>query len=266
MQKILVINGKGGVGKTTSSIEVFSPYLFLKNNFTKVSLYTFDEENFLKSLYEESDVLKISVEKVNNIDMEDGLSSILLQDTPTVIDIGANKTTTYLLKVLEETGLSHTFDMIAIPITDGEQDTLNAEFVYNEIKNMNIDVPIVFILSRYVNGRELTLQFDSFFEQLYPKLDERDKHFIPVTDSDIIKYAKKASKTIYEMSMDKTDYDIKIKIALMEKKHKSEVLAITKKKRVFKMAQEYRLNILDTAFQKIDKASSLAVTNEEEEN
>lgn len=253
MNKILVINGKGGVGKTTASIELIAPYLFLRNEFNKVSVFSFDEENFLNNFYEESSVLSIKVKKVNSADMEADLSSVLLSDKPTVVDVGANKTTTYILKTLENTGLIHAIDMIVIPITDGEQDSLNAKSVYSSIKRMSKDIPVVFVLSRYVCGRDVQIQFEAFFDILYPILEIQDKKYITLIDSDVIKFAKKASKTIYEMSMDKTDYDTKIKGALKAKLPKDEILAMTKQKRIFKLAQEYRVEVLNNAFEVLDE-------------
>ena len=93
MKKILVINTKGGVGKTTASIELFAPFLFLRNKAEKVKIYSFDEENFLNNFYENSEILEICSKKVSAADMEDDISSSLLKNTPMVLDIGANKTT-----------------------------------------------------------------------------------------------------------------------------------------------------------------------------
>ena len=253
MRKILVINGKGGVGKTTASIELFAPYLYLINNFEKASVFSFDEENFLNNFYEKSKILNIKAKRVNSIDMEETLSSVVLKDKPIVIDVGANKTTTYTLNALENTGLLFAFDLIAIPITDGEQDSLNAKSIYNAIRRIDKDIKIVFILSRYVEGRDVTLQFESFFEQLFPLLLEKDKRFIQLSDSDAIKYAKKASKTIYEMSMDKIDFDSKIKEAFKNKSSKEEILKLTKEKMTLKIAQKYRVDVLNNAFETLDE-------------
>lgn len=261
MKKILVINTKGGVGKTTASVELFAPYLFLKNDMEKVGVYSFDEENFLNSLYELSELLFINAHKVGTVDMEDTLANIILEQKPLVIDVGANKTTTLTLRSLENTGLIHAFDLVAIPITDGEQDVLNAKSVYNAIKRMSKQVQIVFILSRYVQDRDLFLQFEPFFEELYPLLQEQDKHYIALRDSDAIKYAKKASKTIYELSFDKFDFDTQIQNMLRENSPKEEILKITQQKRAMKTAVDFRVDTLVNGFEILDSLRE-RVTNE----
>lgn len=252
MKKILVINAKGGVGKTTASIELFAPFLFLRNKAEKVKIYSFDEENFLNNFYENSEILEICSKKVSAADMEDDISSSLLKNTPMVLDIGANKTTTYMLKALENTGLFHVLDLIVIPITDGEQDVLNAKSIYNSIKRMSKEIPIVFVLSRYVEGRDVSIQFESFFEDLFPLVEKNDRRFVKMTDSDSIKFSRKLSKTIYEMSLDKTDFDMEFKEALKNGENEDLLMSITKKRRMFKLAKEYRINVLNNAFEILD--------------
>jgi hypothetical protein len=252
LKKILVINTKGGVGKTTASIELFAPFLYLRNKAEKVKVFSFDEENFLNNFYENSQLLEISSRKVSSADMEDEISSLLLKNHPMVLDIGANKTTTYMLKSLENTGLFHVLDLIAIPITDGEQDVLNAKSIYNSIKRMSKDIPIIFILSRYVEGRDVAIQFESFFESLYSILEPKDSKYIKMLDSDSIKFSRKMSKTIYEMSLDANDFDKEFKEALASGKDEEFLMSISKKRRIYKLAKSYRVNVLNDAFEIID--------------
>jgi len=252
MKKVLVINGKGGVGKTTAAIELFAPYLFVSNNFEKVNVFSFDEENFLNNFYESSQVLRIKAQKVNSMDMEDTISQVVLQDKPLVMDIGANKTTTFTLKALENTGLIFAFDLVAIPVTDGEQDMLNAKSIYNAIKRMDKSMKVVFVLSRYVDGRDVQLQFESFFDELYPLLNEYDKKYIQLIDSDAIKFAKKAAKSIYEISLEKFDFDGAIKEAIKSRANQEDILALSKQKMQFKTCVDYRLNVLNNGFEVLD--------------
>ena len=252
MKKILVINAKGGVGKTTASIELFAPFLYLRNKADKVRVFSYDEENFLNNFYENSEILEIYSKKVSATDMEDDISLNLLKNIPMVLDIGANKTTTYMLKALENTGLFHILDLVAIPITDGEQDVLNAKSIYTSIKRMSKEIPIVFVLSRYVEGRDVYIQFESFFQDLFPLLEKNDSKFVKMTDSDSVKFSRKLSKTIYEMSLDKTDFDLEFKEALKNGENEEFLMNISKKRRMFKLAKEYRINVLNNAFEVLD--------------
>jgi hypothetical protein len=198
-------------------------------------------------------ILNIEAKQINSADIEDTITSILLQDELMVLDIGANKTTTMFIEALRNTGLYNTLDLIAIPITDGEQDVLNAKSIYTSIRRMSKDIPIIFVLSRHVKDRDIEIQFDSFFEILLPTLRQEDKHYITMIDSDAIKNSKKISKTIYEMSLEKINFDEIFKKALQENKPKSELLAITKQRRMYVLAKDYRIDVLNSSYEKLDK-------------
>jgi hypothetical protein len=219
-KKIVVLNNKGGVGKTTSSNELFAPFLSFENDMKPTIVYEFDEENAHGRKYAKSDCVISSPQKITGPKLESNIMNILLDDSHCVIDIGANKSTTYFLESLAKSALDQIISLVAIPLSDGEQDTLNARNIYRKIRKMNQTIPVVFILSRYNPNRELEYQFDYFFDTLLPFIEEKDKEWIVLDDSDSIKFARREGKTVFELSYEKIDYKEMIKKAI--KKNKSQ--------------------------------------------
>ena len=252
-RKIIVINNKGGVGKTTSSNELFAPFLSFKNNMTPTVVYEFDEENLHGAKYCNSDCVRYSPQKITNVDLEENIMNILLEETHSVIDIGANKSTTYFLEALTKSALDDIISLVAIPLSDGEQDTLNARNIYRKIRTINKDIPVVFILSRYTPSRELEYQFDYFFELLLPFIEDKDKNWIVLEDSDSIKYARREGKTVFEISYEQIDYKSMIKKALKKNKDSNKIKEISRKSRLYQDAIEYRKNVLNPAFNKLEE-------------
>ena len=157
-KKIVVINNKGGVGKTTSSNELFAPFLSFENNMEPTIVYEFDEENLHDVKYKKSECVKFLPQKISNCDLEDNIMNILLEDTHSVIDIGANKSTTYFLEALEKSALDQVISLVAIPISDGEQDTLNA-------RNISYAEKLEELLTKSVIP-DLIERLDEIFEEI----------------------------------------------------------------------------------------------------
>lgn len=252
-KKIVVINNKGGVGKTTSSNELFAPFLSFENDMKPTLVYEFDEENIHGAKYINSDCIEFSPQKVTGVNLEENIANILLSDSHTVIDIGANKSTTYFLEALEKSALDQIVSLMAIPLSDGEQDALNARTIYRKIRKMNEDIPILFILSRYNPSRELEYQFDYFFDSLLPYIEEKDRNWIALNDSDTIKFARREGKTVFELSYDNIDFKNQINKAIKKRKSQEKIKELSRKNRLFKDCIEYRKEILIPAFNKIKR-------------
>jgi hypothetical protein len=250
-KKIVVINNKGGVGKTTSSNELFAPFLSFENNMEQTVVYEFDEENTHGKMYVNSDCIKFSPQKTSGSKLQKNITNILLNKNHCVIDIGANKSTTYFLEALSKSALDDIISLVAIPLGDGEQDSLNARNIYRKIRKMNQSIPIVFVLSRYNPNRELEYQFDYFFEDLIPTVEEKDKKWIVLEDSDCIKYSRREGKTIFELSYENIDFKKMIKKAINKNKSEEKIKQLSRKNQMYAEMIEYRQNTLIPAFNKI---------------
>lgn len=250
-KKIVVINNKGGVGKTTSSNELFAPFLSFENEMNPTIVYEFDEENAHGKKYTKSDCVRFSPQKISRSKLEKNIMNALLEEGHGVIDIGANRSTTYFLEALEKSALDEIISLVAIPLSDGEQDTINAKSIYYKIRKMNQSIPIIFILSRYNPTRELAYQFDYFFETLIPFIQEKDREWIVLNDSDCIKFSRREGKTIFELSYDKKDYKKIIKDAIKKKKSAEKIKQLSQKNRMHLDIIEYRKSILTPSFNKL---------------
>ncbi|MGM0519905.1 MAG: hypothetical protein ACQERD_09715 [Campylobacterota bacterium] len=250
-RKIVVINNKGGVGKTTSANEIFAPFLSFVNDMNPTVVYEFDEENTHGKMYTKSDCVRFSSQKTTGLKLENAITDILLNEESCVIDIGANKSTTYFIDALEKSALDDIISLVAIPLSDGEQDTLNAKNIYRKIRKMNNTIPVLFVLSRHTPTRELEYQFDYFFEELLPIIDEKDQEWIVLNDSDCVKFSKREGKTIFELSYDNIDYKEMIKKAIKKNKSQEKIKKLSHKHKMNKELKDYRNDILIPAFNKI---------------
>ncbi len=260
--KFIVANTKGGVGKSTTATQLLVPYLYEKLN-DRVNLIELDDENLDSKSFANSEILKAEQIKVASGDLEGNLIEKVLGYNDFVMDIGGNKTTTIVLNKIDELGLIDTLDAIFIPLTDGEQDAINAYKTYRLIKDFNPSIKTFFVLSRVDENMDLELQFIDFFGDLKGRINgkkgiieqiaENDRNVLKMTNSDVIKYSRLFATTANEISK----FDVK---ALQEKqkeyirnKDNEKAIKVTYRIQIVKKAQRYYQNILKPAFAKIDE-------------
>jgi len=257
--KVLILSSKGGVGKSTLAMQVITPYLYDKNQQKKINFFEFDDENI--------DLLSYGGSRLSNresIDVEefmimDKFIEILSEDQFCCIDVGGNKSTTLCLDTLNDCGMINEFDLIIIPLLDGEQDAINAKKTYTKILEMSESVNIAFALNRVKNSKFVEYQFDNFFGDIRGIFDNQDfvlnevqrehqDNYIVIEDSDIIKYSRKFGMTIYEIAEQKRDFISEFKDTKVEKEKK--ILAF--KNYVYQNGKKYYENTLKQCFLKLD--------------
>jgi len=260
--KFIVANTKGGVGKSTTATQLLVPYLHEKLN-DKVNLIELDDENLDSKSFANSEILKAEQIKVAGGDLEGNLIEKVLGYDNFVMDVGGNKTTTIVLNEVGELGLIDTLDAIFIPLTDGEQDAINAYKTYRLIKDFNPNIKTFFVLSRVDENMDLELQFIDFFGDLKGRINGKkgiieqikvnDRNVLKMTNSDVIKYSRLFATTAYEISK----FDVK---ALQEKqkeyirnKENEKAIKVTYRIQIVKKAQKYYNNILKPAFARINE-------------
>ena len=257
--KILVVSSKGGVGKSTVSMQVAAPFLYKKNAKNPISFYEFDDENIDSLSYGGSRLSSRESIDVEEFVIMDKFIEILSKDEFCCIDVGGNKSTSLCLDTLNDCGMIEQIDLILIPLLDGEQDAINAKKVYGRLKQINENIRIAFVLNRVKNINYVKYQFDNFFgdvrgifedsDAVVNNIDEKHaQNYICLEDSDIIKYSRKFGMTVYEIAEQERDFISEFKDASLEKQKK----LIAFKNYVYQNSKKYYRNILIPSFEKLE--------------
>lgn len=269
--KVAVISSKGGVGKSTIAMQLVVPYLFERCGKRVVNHYEFDDENHDSSSFGASVLSRRGQVDVSSPLLKEELADIFSQEGALCLDIGGNKTTTTLIEALDESGMINFLDFVVIPILDGEQDAINASFIYTVLKGYNQKLKFVFVLNRVKNLEYANYQFENYFgdtrgifkniNAVVDNLFDEDKdNYILMLDDDIIKYSRRFGLTIYEIEQQKKDFLQALENSFAASSPKEEIKLLSFKNYIAKSADSYVSNVLEVAFKKIDTV--LGETNE----
>lgn len=262
--KIIVISSKGGVGKSTVAMQLIAPYLYERSGNNPVSFYEFDDENSDSLSYGASTLTKRDVVEVDSGILKEELAQIFSKDENACLDIGGNKTTTMVLKALEESGMLHFVDLAVIPLLDGEQDAINATIVYTTLKDIRPDLKFIFVLNRAKNSRYIKYQFDNFFGDVRGILSDTQamknylfpgdsENYITLLDDDIIKFSRRFGLTIYEIAQMKKDFVELLKLNRKKFSSEEELKVVSFKNYVQKASKSYFEDVLEPSFVKLNQ-------------
>ncbi len=261
--KFLVINTKGGATKSTTANQILAPYLYQKNGSKKIQLIEFDDENSDSLSFENNEVFASKQIKVSSSNLESELLENILEYDDLVIDVGGNKTTTFILEAFANNQIMPMIDIVLIPLTDGEQDSINAINTYNSIKELSPDIKVLFVLGRVDTNMSLELQFLDFYgdnlnqfngevgkiESIAPD----DRNIIQIENSDTIKYSRIFGITVYELAMkEQAEIQKNIKKAI-DNGNKDEIRSLSYRGQIVIKSKKFFDEVLEPAFQVIDK-------------
>jgi len=262
-KKIMVISSKGGVGKSTITMQLIAPYLYQLNN-EKIFYYEFDDENNDCLSYGDSSLTNRKIVDVSTDMLRENITDIISKDETACFDIGGNKTTTIVLDALNENGMIHFIDLVVIPLLDGEQDGINASVVYSILKGMCPELKFLFVLNRAKNHRYIQYQFDNYFGDVrgifnenrsvknYLFDEDKGKHTV-MLDDDIIKYSRKFGLTIYEIAKQDIDFIAQLKLKMSSLTETQEIKLNSFKNYIQKSSKSYYDDVLQPAYKKIDE-------------
>ena len=181
------------------------------------------------------------------------------------IDVGANKTTTYFVSSLIDSGMIDAIDLIVIPLSDGELDAINAIELYYKIKESGSNVKIIFILNRYNELRAVDSQFDIFLGDKRGFFDtqgfienvlEKDRNYVTLADSDAIKYCRSFGTTVWELAHLDRDLSAQLRDAIKEKRDKQEIKLLSFKRALKGDCELLTTKNLEPIFERIDNILS----------
>lgn len=257
--KVMTINSKGGVGKSTTSMQIIAPFLYQLIGNKKVDFVELDDENQDSTTFSKSELVNTQQIKITGTDLDSKLLDLIIDNDNIIIDVGGNKTTTFVIESLSNTGIINALDLIVIPLGDGEQDASNAIKLYDQIRELNNDIKIIFALSRVDSSMDLEMQFFDFFGDKQGRIDDRpglidkinpaDQNIIKVRNSDIIKYSRAFGITAYELS-EKNIAEVKEKMKqALTKKDDTRIKKLAYRQTVLNKAADYRQTVLEPAFE-----------------
>lgn len=207
----VVINKKGGVGKSTFANQILPSYFYHSKNL-KINLIEIDDENKdNKSLFA-TKIMNCRILPTKDIKKID---EIFYGDEDTIIDVGGNKTSTFFLNELKKI---NEFDSVVwfIPLGQGEQDNLNALETHNLIKELDKNAKINFVLSKTMTD-DIEWEFVNFFgnavleTKFAIKTQLEEVNYCVVKANSIISNSRYFGKTVYELAISDKDYRLKAK-------------------------------------------------------
>ncbi len=260
--KFLVVNTKGGVGKSTVCAQALAPYLYSKTK-TQTVIYEFDDENRESRHFGASKVLSSFAVPCSAGNLRDEITEILINDETVCIDVAAGKTAKTLVEAVIDSGLLFRVDLVVIPLMDGEIDAQNALEVYETLKAANGELKAIFALGRVNTARDLHCQFDNFFgdqrglfasqKGILPKIAPEDRVSILMHDADVIKYSRMFGVTVWEIAHMAKDLGAELQNAVKNKEPQEKIKMLSFKHSLKKDSIEYVKNTLNPAFKQIDK-------------
>jgi len=261
--KIMIVSSKGGVGKSTVSMQVVAPYLYQYNQKEKIHYYEFDEENNDSLSFGDSNLTIRKIGLVSTPKLREEFAAIFSKDENACFDIGGNKSTTLVLEALEESGMIHFVDLAVIPLLEGEQDGINASIIYSILKGMKKDLKVMFVLNRARDLEHVEYQFDNYFGDLrgffhdkyaiksYLMGDDIDSYAV-LLDDDVIKYSRKFGLTIYEIAKQERDFISEMIEHKSNGAKEEELKLLSFKNYINKNSVKYYINVLIPVFKKMD--------------
>ena len=255
--KILTISTKGGVGKSTVSMQLVAPYLFEKNGQMPIAYYECDDTNRDINSYGATAIIKRNLVSIGSPMLREELFDIVAQTNSACIDVGGNNTAKMVIDALDESGGLHFIDLVLIPTLDGEQDMLNALDTYKYIKEIRSDIKIIFVLNRVKESAFVYQQFDHFFgdsrgvftnflcAKEYLLKEEINSH-IDLLESDVIRYSRRFGLTVYEIANLKKEY-------ISEIVQNSDPKVASFKHYMSRGCKKYHHDVLNPSFAKIEE-------------
>lgn len=198
---ILTMTGKGGAGKTTTSI-IAASYLegctFIQIDKINKSTKKIKENKYFKAI-------QVDFKNENSESFID-FQNILLEEGIKVIDVGAVMLEKFH-DSMEAARLYDLLDLVIVPAMDGDEDFEVAMKFLEALKGSVSPEKFIFAFSRYNDGEytDIAEQYDIFFDNVQPLKEEygielKEENYFVIKDSRAIKKAKRQKKLVRELA------------------------------------------------------------------
>lgn len=261
--KILVGNGKAGIGKTTISSQLLAPFLFMQNDKNPINLYTL-ESAADNNLYSTFILNAVNVEVKENT-FDNTMINIYSRDEHAIFDIGGGKTTSTVLNSLKNTGLVYGIDLFVIPLTDGQHEALKAKEFYDFIKSCNPSAKFLFVLNKVAANAQyddVCLQYIDFLGDrnlmvdatrgIIEDVNEEDRNIAHLLDNDIIKYSVREQRTVFELAFTDISESERLLKEAIQNKDISKIRFLSARKNNIEKSKIFYNTCLNPAISKIE--------------
>jgi hypothetical protein len=147
---ILVINTKGGSGKSTASMQLLAPWVLSRTG--KAALVELDDENHDSADYTDSAIRSERVKVGKEVDAEYAIDELInrTDDHFVIADIGGNRTSAMALQHIGARGYDAFIDLIVIPVSGPGQDVLNAKKTLDHVRTLmpDYDGKVLMVMTR----------------------------------------------------------------------------------------------------------------------
>ena len=251
---VIVVNTKGGAGKSTTAMQIVSTYFLAKGQ--GVELLELDNQNQDAKIFSKSKIktTQINVD-ANAKDLNQTVRDLFLSENKTntnrVLDIGGNATTSNFIQSLKSTHMHNMVDLFIVPMSGGSQDLKNAKDTLEMILNMKSNAKVLFALSRVRNPKRVQFQYGDFLN------DEEFKKYpyITLPESDCIDLSRKLKKTVFELAQDEQEKE-NINQKLLEafdKNDKNSIYSYSLILEILEDSENYKIEVIDVAHQVLDE-------------
>ena len=249
---VIVVNTKGGAGKSTTAMQTISTYFLAKAQ--EVELLELDNQNQDAKIFSKSKIKSTQINvDANAKDLNQTIRDLFLGEDKNnkVMDIGGNATTSNFLQSLKSTHMYNMVDLFIIPMSGGSQDLKNAKDTLQMILVMNSNANVLFALSRVRNPKRVQFQYGDFLQ------DEKLKKYpyIILPESDCIDLSRKLKKTVYELAQDEQEKE-NINQKLLEafnKNDKNSIYSYSLILEILEDSENYKIEVIDVAHQTLDE-------------
>lgn len=136
MSMVLVINTKGGSGKSTAAMQLIAPWVLDRTG--KATLVELDDENHDSADFTSSAIQSERVKVGKEVDAEFAIDELMTRtdDAYVIADIGGNRTSAMALEHIGNRGYDSLIDLIVIPVSSPGQDVENAKKTIAHVRDL----------------------------------------------------------------------------------------------------------------------------------
>lgn len=155
---ILVINTKGGSGKSTTAMQLLAPWVLERTG--SAVLLELDDENHDSAAFTKSGIHSKRIKVGKEIDAEFAIDELMehVDKGYVIADIGGNRTSAMALEHIGNRGYHALIDLIVIPVSSAGQDVANARKTLKHVRELmpSYKGKILMVLTR-TNSEEVRM-------------------------------------------------------------------------------------------------------------